>query len=386
VVESQEMIARFDIFSEEVAANFGEIFKFARENCPVIHAEVDGGYYVPTRYDDIKCVLSDAETFSSAWGTPRGALEPPINIDGAAHRDYRMLLNRFFSYRVLELQADQIRGIANGFIDQWANEGHVEFMSGFASGFTASVLSNVIFNDPDSSWTSEPQRLQGEVAPSGGLEQVFDATRAVARQRLEERLESDEEYDDVMSAVINGTIDGRPLRRDEQIGTLCTLFLGGLNTTRALLGGTMQHVARRPELEDLVRSIHWSDKSVDEFVREISPVAYLGRVVTKPTELGGVSLEPGDHLMIPYSSANHDESVFGNEPEVLSFDRDKNPHVGFGHGVHRCIGLPLARVNFAIAMQQIFDRITNVRLEAEPVHTAGLSHGPHELFISFDLR
>jgi cytochrome P450 len=383
----EEAIEHFDIFSEEVGDYPAEIFGHARQACPVIHAEVDGGYYIFTRYQDGKAILSDPKTFpNGGWGTPRGKFEPPISVDGDEHRDYRMLLNRFFSYRALEPHQAQIRKIAAGLVDSWVDRGRVDFMSEFASPYTATVVSNVVFNDPDASWSIEPQRLQSEVAPAGGVRQVFETTAIVAQQKLDERRASGESIDDPISALIEGKILGRPLTESERVGTLSTLFLGGLNTTRGLLGGTMHHIARNPALEEVVRNVHWLDDAVDEFVRDLSPVTYMSRVVTKPTQVGSVALQPGDHLLVSSISVNHDESVFGDDPYTLDIERDKNPHLGFGYGVHRCLGLTLARLQFAVGMQEVFKRITNVRLVRDVQYTAGIARVPATVEIAFDRR
>ena len=96
--------------------------------------------WVLTRYDDIKAALSDPETFSSSWGAPRIEMKPPIAVDPPTHRDYRLLLNRFFSFRSLEPHEDRIREIANRQIDRWIDRGEVEFVHEFGAPYTAMVL------------------------------------------------------------------------------------------------------------------------------------------------------------------------------------------------------------------------------------------------------
>jgi cytochrome P450 len=371
------------IYDEEVAQRLGQFYETARQQCPIINTDADGGYSILTRFDDVKEALGDPKTFSSSWGVPKGKMEPPITVDPPTHRDYRLLLNRFFSYRSLEPHQARIREIANRHIDQWIDKDEVEFLAEFADPFTAVVLAEVIFNDTDSSWTYEVQKIH-ENSTKGDYKPYHDFTRQVANDKMDARLASGVRKDDVLDAILHGTIEGRPLTQEEREGTLMTLFGGGLDTTRASLTGIMLHTARAPELEDRLRNINWEDPTLDEFVRELSPVAHFGRIATTDTELGDHEFAAGTKFVVSFFSANHDETKFPN-PNELDFDRDAKQHVGFGYGIHRCIGMQLAKLQIGIGLQELFKRITNVRLiDDEIVYCAGLPRVPKHLRLAFD--
>jgi hypothetical protein len=100
---------------------------------------------------------------------------------------------------------------------------------------------------------------------------------------------------------------------------------------------------------------------MDEFVRLLSPVASLGRIATTDTEVGGCPVKAGEHLLLRFDSANRDDAKFPNG-ETLQFDPPRTGTAGFGLGIHRGIGMPLARVQIAIAMAELLARITNLQL------------------------
>jgi cytochrome P450 len=381
---TNEDFEHFNIYDEEVAQRLGQFYETARHQCPIISTDSDGGYSILTRYDDVKTALGDPETFSSSWGVPNGKMEPPIIVDPPTHRDYRLLLNRFFSYRSLEAHQARIREIANRQIDKWIDKGEVEFVHEFADPYTATVLAEIIFNDTDSSWTQEIQTALEENATKGDHATTFGLARVVAKEKMAARLASGERKDDVLDALLYGTIEDRPLTQEEREGTLITLFGGGLDTTKASLTGITLHTARAPELEDRIRDINWEDPTLDEFIRELSPVSNFGRIATTDTKLGGYDIAAGTKFMVSFFSANHDETKFPN-PNELDFSRDSKQHVGFGYGIHRCIGSQLAKLQIGIGLQELFKRITNVRLaDDEIVYCAGLPRFVKNLRITFD--
>jgi cytochrome P450 len=284
----------------------------------------------------------------------------------------------------LEPHEARIREIANRQIDPWIERGDVEFVHEFADPFTATVLAEIIFNETDSSWTRELQSSFEEHATKGDITATFELARKVAVAKMERRVESGEEKDDILNAVLHGTIDGRPLTREEREGTLITLFGGGLDTTKASLTGIMLHLTKDPALEDRLRVINWTDDSIDEFVRELSPVAYFGRIATDAVQIGDNEFARGTRFLISYYSANHDETEF-TDPDSLDFARDARRHVGFGYGIHRCLGMQLGKLQIAIGLQELFKRITNVRIaQDEVVYCAGLPRFPENLRLSFD--
>jgi cytochrome P450 len=166
------------------------------------------------------------------------------------------------------------------------------------------------------------------------------------------------------------------------------LFLGGLDTTRGAIGMIAHELAKDPALQERVRDPRWQRKDMDEFVRLASPVACLGRTVLADTELGGVALRQGEQILVRFDSANHDPDQF-DDAESLRFDLNRPGNAAFGLGIHRCLGVHLARVQIAVAFEVLLERITHLRL-ADPdtdVHYIfGIARGPETLRLAFDRR
>lgn len=354
----------FDFFDEEDSARVYEILGDAQRHCPVLHTSADGGYYVITRYADIQTVLSDPRTYSSRKPTLRGTggvRVPPIDADLPAHRDFRQILNPFFHPRCLARYEAEIRRLAATRIEGFAAAGSCEFLGDFASPFVADVLATVIFNEDDEDLFRQTGEVNHELSTN---------PNAVAFQRFAEliggfidrRVASGVQKDDVVTAIITGTVEGRPLTREEQVGVVQLLFSGGLDTTKVAMSNILLHLIRDPALEDVLRSPDWVSTHLDEFLRYESPVSGLPRVVTTETALNGQQFRAGDTLLIHYAVANRDPARFGN-PGELDFEHNRAASAAFGLGIHRCLGIHLARLQLRLVFDELFRRLTNFRLQ-----------------------
>jgi cytochrome P450 len=176
------------------------------------------------------------------------------------------------------------------------------------------------------------------------------------------------------------------MSEDQAMGAIASTFLGGLDTSRSAIAGICMLMAIQPELETRIRDPRWIRNDMDEFVRLLSPVASLGRIATKDTEVGGCPVKQGEHLLLRFDSANRDEAKFPN-PDELQFEPPRNGTAGFGLGIHRCIGMHLARVQMAVAMEELLARITNLRLAVpadEITWAPGIANCPHSVPLRFD--
>jgi cytochrome P450 len=146
------------------------------------------------------------------------------------------------------------------------------------------------------------------------------------------------------------------------------------------------HIAMQPELEGRVRDPHWVRNDMDEFIRLTSPVATFGRVATLDTEIAGCPINKGERILVRFDSANRDEEKFPHADQ-LQFDPPRGGTAGFGLGIHRCIGMHLARVEIAIAFEELLARITNLKLDADPAALTwapGIANYPDRVPLTFD--
>jgi cytochrome P450 len=369
-----------------------DVFAHARQSCPVAHTDADGGgQYVVTRYEDVRRVLEDPATFSSTGVAPRPAPVTlnPLDADPPFQPDLRKILNPLFSRTFLMKFEPQMRKSAVDLIDNWIDRGTVDLISEFAAPYVGSVLAQIVFDEQDAAKTQRGIDIVTAVALEGGDESYFHLA-VLAAEYIAEREDNPVDRNDVLNAITTGTVlGGRPLTEDERLGVITVLFLGGLDTTRGAIGAIAYHLARQPELEQRLRDPRWIRQDMDEFIRLESPVGCLGRTAMKDVELGGTRIKQGEQLLVRFDSANRDDAKFP-DADQLTFGTPRSGHAGFGLGIHRCLGVHLARIQITIAFEELFKRVTNLRFAegggAEQVHWApGIANGPERLELAFDL-
>jgi cytochrome P450 len=218
--------------------------------------------------------------------------------------------------------------------------------------------------------------------------EVFADVAAIAMEAMTEATTQAEGREDVLAAIVTAQIDGKPLSVEERLGIITTLFLGGLDTTRGMLVNIAYHLATRPDVQARLENPDWWRGALDEFLRYEPTVAFMARTVTEDTELGGTPLSKGDRVVVNFYSANRDEERFANA-DTLDLDRQGNAHAAFGLGIHRCLGLNFARIQLAIAFEELLAVMTNFRLKpgVEISRHMGVPlNSPVALHLEFDRR
>lgn len=381
-----ELLPHFDFFDPAHADRGPEVLEYARRTCPVTHTTATGGYYIATSYDSAAEVLRDPQTFSSVGyvniAGNGGVIMPPIDRDPPIHHDFRLLLNPFFHPKYIADREDRLREIARGHISRWVDDGGCEFVADFGAPFVTDVLAKVVFEADDPELFRKAAACNDRV--SEGDQSAFPEFYELIAGFVDAH---DGSGDGIVAAIKNGTVAGRALSRDELVGTAIILFSGGLDTTKVAISDIVAELAQRPELEARLRTPGWEKATLDELLRFSSPVGALGRVATRDVELGGRQIKAGERVLVHYSSANHDASTF-DAPDELVWDRTRNPHLAFGLGIHRCLGIHLARLQVRVAISELLDRITNLHLAPGAVLTRrpGISRVFDELPILFDKR
>ena len=358
----EDLAPHLDLFDPAHSERLWEVLAYARSECPVLKTDADDGYFIVTRYDDLRAVLEDPQTYSSEQAGLRGVpiMMPPLTEDPPRHIEYRRALNKYLSRSFLSKFTDDIRETARELLDKLVPDGHFDFMTDYAVPFTSRNLARVILDDGNAERIQRAISIATRISGDGEAEAFFEIA-ALAEELLRERAASGSQRDDVLSAIVHGTVEGRPLTMEEQVGATTILFTGGLDTTKAALGNIARHLAENPGLEQRLRDPEWIKSDLDEFLRYESPIMFMARTVTRDTELGGCPLKAGDRVAVHYASANRDDSRFGHADE-LDFDRERNPHAAFGLGPHRCIGLHFARLQIEIAFSELLSRVTNLRI------------------------
>jgi len=168
-----------------------------------------------------------------------------------------------------------------------------------------------------------------------------------------------------LAAVEEG---GEKLNAQELVATCVLLLNAGHEASVNAFGNGMVAALRRPDQAELLRSKSRdiAETAVEEFLRFDAPLHLFERTATQITELGGVTIEPGQKIAALIGSANRDADVF-DRPDEMDLLRDPNPHIGFGAGIHFCLGGPLARLEMGISLPALCERFPNMELASEPI-------------------
>jgi cytochrome P450 len=383
-----------------------QIFELLRREAPIwwhpptAHTPDREGFWVVSRHADVVRVFLDHETFSSETGgsRPRGGtmiMDSPSSgvmlnmMDDPRHLRIRQLVNKGFTPRIIRQMEGDLRKRAHDIVDRLCDADHCEFVVDIARELPLQAICALLGVPQEDrldlcDWVDTGleygDRQPGEHTPASRAASS-NLTRYAADLIAEKRARP---TDDVLSVVIHATIpDQTPSRLtdDEVLLFFLLLFAAGSETTRKTIAGSLLALIGEAEQMDLLRSApEVSLTAVEEMVRFTTPSVYKRRTLTRDLEWGGERLRAGDKLTLWEMSANRDERVF-EDPYRLDLTRDPNPHVGFGRGVHFCLGANLARLEIRFLFEELLPRFQEIELDGDPVWTRdnrlfGLKHLP----------
>ena len=341
--------------------------------CPV------DGFAVAAGRNAVDEVLRHPELFTSKGIVQLGNIRPliPLSIDPPDHLGYRKLLDPLFAPKRMDAIEDDVAARANHFIDTFVGRGSCHFTDELAVPFPSAVflgLMGLPWEDlgtflrmkdgiirPGGATMMEAEkvdpedraRIQNETA-----QEIYDYFNAILDER--ER----EPRDDIMSGFLNAEMDGSHLTR-EDILDICFLFLiAGLDTVTDSLTCFFAFLAQNPEhRSQIAKDPSVIPAAVEELLRWESPVPGVPRMTVADTEVAGCPVKAGTLMMASIGAANVDPAQFG-DPMTVRFDRASNPHIGFGGGVHRCLGSHLARRELRVMLREWHKRIPEYTLKS----------------------
>lgn len=382
----------FDIFTDAYEFGQAEIWEsIRRSGCPVAHTEKWGGAWMVVDYEDVHNVLHDTATFSSraveiAGAVPpvgTGLVMPPVTSDPPVHAAQRELLAPFFTPAKVQSLEPFIRARAKLLIGAMAARGHGDAMADFTRPFTLSVLTHLLDVPADNQdrfadWAMRIMRYgpTDEKARSAAINEVLKALGELIDARVANP------GSDIISYLSQATLDGKPLTRKHQLGSLMLLVMAGADTTWNTLGSALWYLARHPEERArLIAQPALLTSGIEEFLRVFAPVT-LARITTGPADLQGRCPVANERVMVPLAAANRDPKIFDSPTEV-QLGRKPNRHITFGSGTHRCLGSHLARLELKIGLQEWLGAIPNYEMaDAEPVRwSLGQVRGPEDVRI-----
>ncbi len=375
--------ADFDPLDPDVTDDPHRAFARLRGTCPVARSERWNGFWALLRYDDITRAVTAPATFSSTDGivvprNPVAGRRAPMHYDPPEHTRYRRALNPpFHADRVAALATD-IRSIARELVRSCVDAGTVDVVAGLTSPFATRVLTRFLNVDADAAERIRSLSERFEAAQLAGDHALAESTStdlyAVAREAVAHRRADPLPQDqDVISALLAEGLD-----EEFVTGTIRQLLIAGHVPVTLSLASAILHLATDEDLQRTLRD----DPSriadaVEELLRLYTPNAGFSRTAARTVRVGGRDIASGERVAMVYTAANRDPEIF-DEPDRFVLGRTPNRHLAFGHGVHKCVGVALARLELSIALGELLAGAT-IRLGGEPSWAHWPEYGPHVL-------
>jgi cytochrome P450 len=368
-----------------------ELFAVHRRDAPVYwhrpteHTPDGEGFWSVATYAETLAVLKDPLTFSSVTGGDRpfgGTLLQDLSIAGQVlnmmddprHSQIRRLVSSGLTPRMIRLVEDDLRARTRRLLDAVVPAEPFDFLVDIAAELPMQMIC-ILLGVPESErhWlfeAIEPQFDFGGARTASlsqlSVEEAGSRMYAYGQELIASKRAAP--TDDMLSVVANAKPDdfegeAAPAMSDLELYLFFSLlFSAGAETTRNAVAGGLLALADHPEqLRSLRSDLELLPTAVEEMVRWTSPSPSKRRTATRPVTLGGASIEAGQKVQIWEGSANRDASVF-DEADEFDITRKPNPHLGFGQGVHYCLGANLARLELRVLFEELLSRFGDVRV------------------------
>ncbi|MFE4828901.1 cytochrome P450 [Streptomyces sp. NPDC056672] len=380
-----------ELFTWEFATDPYPAYAWLREHAPVYRAQLPSGVeaWLVTRYGDARAALADARLSKNPvhhaeaahakgkTGIPgeRNAdlMTHLLNIDPPDHTRLRRLVSKAFTPRRVAEFAPRVQQLTDRLIDGFAAEGEADLIHDFAFPLPIYAICDLLgvpAEDQDDfrDWAGMMIRHGG--GPRGGVARSVKKIRGYLAELIHRKRENP--GDDLISGLVRASDDGEHLSENEAAAMAFIILFAGFETTVNLIGNGVHTLMRHPEqLARLQRSLDAGETEllatgVEELLRHDGPVELATwRYATEPVTLGGQRIAVGDPVLVVLAAADRDPERFAS-PDTLDLARRDNQHLGYGHGIHYCLGAPLARLEGQTALASLLTRLPDVRLAVDP--------------------
>jgi cytochrome P450 len=374
---------RFDHQSLDHARNWPEIYRKLREQNPRAWTDAYDGFWVATRLSDIVGVAQRSDVFSvhkdidPETRIPSGGVTiPPTGdirgipneSDNPEWESIRRFVSRRFAPGAIEKRRERTKQFVAALLDEVIETGRFDIVDDLTNPLPALVTME-IFGFPLSEWRAFADPFHKMVYTPLDDPEFPETLRGLDyfRQRVDEEIElrRREPKDDFLTLLGTGTIDGEPLDHQRIRDLSFNILAGGIDTTTALTSNTLLYLAQHPtDRQRLIDEPDLLPFACEEFLRFYSPIGALCRTATEDTEVNGWEIKKGERVLLAYSAGNRDPEAF-EDPENVKIDRFPNKHVGFGAGMHRCLGSFLARMMFQEMVSGVLTRMPDYEVEAD---------------------
>ncbi len=362
-----ELVVDFDLYDPPGAdTDFHASWKALQDRAPdIVWTTANGGHWIALRGRQIQEIFSDYEHFSSkVIIVPRERGDQikvlPTTLDPPAHRPYRALLNAGLSPRVVRDVEPEIRDLVVRTIASFEGQGHCEFIADYAEVLPISIFMRLVDLPVEDAralkpWADQINRPDGSIEPEAVMRHFADYLRPHIQARRARP------GDDLLSQIVIGDVNGRPLPEAEAIELCTQVLIGGMDTVVSFLGFMMIFLARNPgHRRQLLDDPKLIPAAVEEFLRRF-PIVQNGRLVVADYDYAGVRMKAGDVVIMPGVLHGLDEHVHA-DPLSVDFRRASRAHSTFGNGAHRCPGAMLARAELRITLEEWLARIPDFEI------------------------
>ena len=286
-----------------------------------------------------------------------------LNSDQPAHTRLRALVSKAFTNRHIQSLAPRIQEITNQLIDSFKAEGEIDLIEAYAFPLPIIVICELLgipIEDRDKfrKWSHAFIGIADD--EQSYVQLLTDFVRYIGQMIADRRSHP---RDDLISGLVHAEENGARLSEQELYSMIALLIVAGNETTVNLIGNGMLALLRHPDQATLLRrEPQLIDVAIEEFLRYTGPVEMATTCyAAEDTEIGGTFIRAGSPIIVILAAADRDPAVFQDAAE-LNVTRESNKHLGFGYGVHYCLGAPLARLEARIAFNTLLKRMPAIRL------------------------
>lgn len=383
------------LFTWEFATDPYPAYAWLREHSPVHRTVLPSGVeaWLVTRYADARQALADARlsknpAHHAEQAHAKGRTGIPgerkaelmthlLNIDPPDHTRLRRLVSKAFTPRRIAEFAPRVQELTDRLIDGFIEAGEADLIHDFAFPLPIYAICDLLGvprEDQDDFRDWAGMMIRHGAGPRGGVARSVKKMRGYLAELIHRKREDlrDESDDDLISGLIRASDHGEHLTENEVVAMAFILLFAGFETTVNLIGNGVHTLLRHPDQRArLQRSLAAGESEllatgVEELLRYDGPVELATwRYATEPLTLGGQDVAAGDPVLVVLAAADRDPERFDG-PDTLDLARGDNPHLGYGHGIHYCLGAPLARLEGRTALATLLTRVPDLRLGVEP--------------------
>ena len=385
MIGSMSRVMEYDPFSQEFQADPFPVYRWMRDEAPVFHNE-KWNWWALSRFEDVRAAATDPQTFLSYEGididdTAKDQSGPGFlpDIDNPRHDQIRRMIQpQLLPNRIAERE-DAVRAVVRRLIDAWRHRGTVDLAQELAW-----PMPNEVFFDllglPAARQEGRAQlerwvhELKDRKPDDARLTPVAKAATTGIQSYFVDLLHERRARPraDLVTHLVTAEIDGVPFAEEdfglafEVLGLMMVLFLGGVESTAGLTGTLFKLLAENPDQRTLLReNPALIPDAVEEAIRLATPLQLVGRTAARDVTLHGVTIPAGGRVVLVYGAANRDERRFA-DPDRFDVIRGRFRHLGFGEGMHGCLGAPLARLEAKIALEEALPVLGHYTIAAPP--------------------